>query len=405
MKKLLLATLIFALIGCDESTQTTHGSTTNQDTSTQQPNIANENPAEPVDSSDDTHNANTGQEDSSAGASGEQNDGDTGKDSDTDNNSAAGEAGTQTETTTAGLWGECTSSEPLGRPLLPLPDNHNYSVDYTDTAIGRMNIYAGAQQGSPTEQPIFETLNNGCASDSHFSSIDTLHVYIDPDDKGLLLWLSQDSGAAIIEYAALAYDGRPYGGTRFVSFLQPAGEVKKPLFVSLQHDIWGLKITPIDEAKPVKISEIRSAGASLDVSTLRKNRFSASAPFAAANGDLRARVTAELAERFGSSYFNASEDRWEKSVNCGDHRWIDATWEIPSAVLIKDKTVMINWALATNTDIWSAIKQARDTGPGHWGWQCTPHTDDFIEQDWVSKSQEAQVGSFVGPELSLVHVH
>ena len=422
MKKLLVATLVLSLLGCDESTQTNNataasdqgapssdsgdnatsggGTDTSSDTDfgastdTSDDQSSDDSADSSDDSgSDDGANSNddsdaddsaNSNDDSGSGDSANSND-----DSDADGNTDS--SGETENTDVSALWGECTSTANLGSPLRRLDRDHRILVDYADGGIGNINN----ENFGESDAQVITVLSDGCASDSTFLSPDYFHAYIAPDEKGLYLWLAPDSGAAMVEVKKAEGMGRLYTGA-FTHVIQSSSGINKPVFFALSNDTWRISISPLDADNPVQLSEVRTAPAEDDISSLRKARFSGQPGFAAMSGDPRAAVTAEIANSF--AIYHSSVEGWQPTTSCGTTRWIDATWETSTATVSNNST-WINWNYATNESINAAIRASLNPSAGGFGWLCEMPDDTAIEQDWMAKAQAALDGNDEGPEL------
>lgn len=287
----------------------------------------------------------------------------------------------------SGIWGECESVERLGvKPRVAADFSSLIDLHKKGASLGGI---------SSTLSPANRFLRDDCASDSHYIAASNLDVYVSRYEKGVYLWLSADSGPAVVRVAGFEEEGNPVR-TASIQVIQPDAGITAPVYVKLvSYDVHSLSIRALYADQPVKISEIRMAGANDDVSDLRKGRFLGSGrAFAASNSDPRARVTAEIAQSFAPVF--TSSEGWKRSFNCGSFTWIDATWEIDESVVVKNYTVWVNFNHATNAEIHAAIRESLNPSI----WYCRMPTDEMIEQDWVGKAEAALNGSYQGPVLS-----
>jgi|GEM_PF-5219808 len=290
-----------------------------------------------------------------------------------------------------GIFGDCTSTSDWGRVAGLLPEYFIVDESYPRGRISR------------SQNPrINRLLRDGCASDKDYTVLSNFSIYVGKEEKGAYLWLAPGSGAAVVNLEKWTQ------GTvaSRLSMILPYTDVAKPFYLALEKEAtWRTYITPLDPAKPVRVSEVRIAQGADDVSTLRKLRFSDSNTFIAANGDPRARVTAELNELFGAEFVGETGNV-PNHLSCGNASFIDATWEIDQGVAVQGiNTIWINFELATNAEISAAVKASIDEGErilesGIFFGSCTRAPDSLIYQDWLGKASDALNGNYNGPEIA-----
>lgn len=285
-----------------------------------------------------------------------------------------------------GVWGECTEIANIGKKPLFYADMPAIYAAKSSAAVrgGITSIKSRANR----------LLRDGCASDDDYLVTEQLGVYVSQYEKGLYLWLSADSGPAVVSGSSVGSFSNP-AGTGFVRVIQPDAGVKNPIFVGLPSaSDASLSITPLYDDKPIKISELRMARNNELVTALRKSRSRGDGlAFVASNGDPRARVTAEIADTFAPAFLHS--EGWKSSGHCGSYGWVDATWEIDDGVIIKNGTVWVDFNHATNDQINAAIRKSML----HPNWYCTPASEAVIEQDWLGKAAATLNGTYDGAEL------
>lgn len=318
------------------------------------------------------------------------------------------------------LWGDCTNTETLGVRAIPFKVEPNPDGE---AERGIWQKYAPYNRGGFYDVLSREKnkLRDGCASDSNYilagEPLPTPQMFISKREKGFYLWLNNGSGAAQVE---ISMDEIERSGHPRLYALPPNDGNPSPVFIPLPAHGWGygynMRFHPIDENKPVKISEIRMARKNDDVSMLPKLRFNGAPSYAsndrqfvAMSGDPRARVTAEIAERFGPQ---ANSIGYQPSENCGSYRWVDATWMLDEGIRIintgrfahtredpTQTTVWINWELVTNAEIVAAIEQSVNAGTTQTTFSCSPARTSDYTIDWLAKARSALNSTYEGPEL------
>lgn len=283
------------------------------------------------------------------------------------------------------LWGDCTDTRSYGRRAIGFrayPGTPEWEKYAPHTRGGFFNT--NSRFGTHPRHAVL--YRDGCASDKDYvlagSPVFTPSIFVAEREKGVYLWLNKGSGAAQL---SIVKRGEASTTTRMFA-LPPNDGNARPVFMPLPPNADGYFVFfyPIDQNKPVKLSEIRMTHQSDDVRSLPKLRFntsyfdSPSRQVVALSGDPRARVTAEIAENFGP----VAKDNWHgRAPNCAIFRWVDVTWMLDKGIHIHKEeygathtTVWINWELVTNAEIAAAIEHSVDSGFAleHNQAACTP---------------------------------
>lgn len=169
------------------------------------------------------------------------------------------------------LWGDCSEAS-LGRRL-----GRRAEVRFRpgeEVAISRATVLGVGKTGF--DPKLYRILSDGCASDTAYVTLDSINVYMDSSEKGLMLWLAPSSGAASVEYYNTIDSSGPL---HTLAAIHPADGIDRPVFIPLLYAqdfndglFHGLSIRSLDKNKPVKISEIRSVALDTPVEAYRKLR-------------------------------------------------------------------------------------------------------------------------------------
>lgn len=234
-------------------------------------------------------------------------------------------------------------------------------------------------------------LFDGCTSDTDYVEGGFELPYGQEEHMGVLIWLAEGSGLAEV-----GTNSRFRNDTRFRA-IQSANDVAAPVYIRSGDEIFSFH--SLDASKPVKVTEVRLVKEGEDVSDLRKLRFNTSAryesSFVGINGDVRARVTAEIADIAGAVLVPA--EGWGPDPStCGYYRWIDATGEMPAGLVKKGEVVWVNFDRVSNAEIAATMRESWQAGEdlGYFYYQCTPADDSLADQDWLAKAAGIRDGSY-----------
>lgn len=299
------------------------------------------------------------------------------------------------------LWGECTEVDE-GRRL--------GWTKYGPWDMNWQKSTRGTITSASLDWRLYRIVSDRCASDSAYITLSDFIYHPGSNEKGVLLWLAPDSGAAEIGYSYARHAGDGAMNPDILRALHASKGIATPVFLPLPNYEVDLRIRSLDPTRPVKISEIRSVPRNFPVTSYRMIRYNDELLyFAAMSGDPRARVTAAIAEDFGPWLAQAAPN----GFSCGIFKWIDATWIIDQG-LVTDihyrnqngeaiaGTVWVNWELVSNDEIISAIEASMQAGIARDSHvlSCTePAPTDSYNIDWLGLAEAARNGNSDGPVL------
>ncbi len=321
------------------------------------------------------------------------------------------------------LWGDCSTPE-FGRKL---PRSTMFG-DYDNKTYRLLSDSCASDRDYAVEPAFGINLKGGTPTE---------HV------KGLFVWLAADSGAGKVTVLTSDNESTTRAAKPALRVIHSSNGNSTPVYIPLSSKTAAtdghpdniyqkisayLEFDSLDQAKPVKISEIRLARAGDNIEDLRKTGLAENSQstsiytdshnggfnshFAAMTGDARASVTAEIASQYSPNFDDYQAWTYTPNVEtCGLYRWIDATGEIDAGIQIDNDsefsqkhgtTVWVNWDLATNAQVIAAINQSVEAGRNYplASYLCSTDTQVDQSMDWTGKASAALQGSSKGPTVN-----